>query len=105
MRVGRKDDRGRLAGSELGRDLALGRWPDFVHHLVPLAVSETCGVVPRLNMPLEARVGPEMMAVGGEMQPRRIGSEASREQPFEIQRSVLSAHNSGKTRLSRVERR
>ena len=51
--------------------------PDLVHHLVPFAVGEPGGVVPRLDLALEARVGPEMMAVRGEVQPSGIGAEAA----------------------------
>ena len=94
-----------MSGPELGRDLALGLGPDLVHHLVPLAVGKPGGVVPRFDLPVEARVGPEMMAVGSEMEPVRIGAEAAAEQPFEAQRSVLIAHSSGKTRFSSVARR
>jgi hypothetical protein len=83
--------------------LSLG--PDFVHHLVPLAVSEPRRVVPRFDLAFEAGVGPQVMAVPGEMQPLGICAETAGEQVFEAQRSVLSAHSSGKILLSRVERR
>ena len=52
--------------------------PDLAHHPVPLAVREAGGVVPRLDLALEAGVGPEMMAVRGEMQPLGIGRQAPR---------------------------
>ena len=77
MRVRGEDDRVRLPGAELARDLGLGLGPDLAHHLVPLAVGEAGGVVPRLDLPLEAGVGPEMMAVRGEMQPVGIGRQAA----------------------------
>jgi hypothetical protein len=46
-----------------------------------------------------------MMAVRREMQPIGIGREAAAEQRLEIQRAVLSDHNSGNTRFSRVDRK
>ena len=76
--VGRKDDRVGLAGAELGGDIGLGLGPDLAHDLVPLAVGEPGGVVPRLDLALEAGVGPQMMAVRGEVQPLGIGAEAAR---------------------------
>jgi len=52
------------------------------------------------------RVFPGTLAVAiSERQPLGIGRQAPREQLLEAQRSVLSAHSSGKMRLSRVERR
>ena len=74
VRVGGEDDRVRLGGAELARDMDLRLGPDLVHHLVPFAVGEAGRVVPRLHVPVEARVGPEMMAVRREVQPRRIGA-------------------------------
>jgi hypothetical protein len=53
--------------------MALRLGPDFAHHLVPLEVGEAGGVVPRLGLALEAGVGPQMVAVRGEMQPLGIG--------------------------------
>src|SRR6185369_4827374 len=100
-----EDDRIRLSGPKLARDIGLRFGPDFAHHLVPLAVGEPRGVVPRLDLPVEAGVGPEMMAVRSEVQPSGIGAEAPREQSLEAQRSVLRAQSSGKTRLSSVARR
>src|SRR5437764_308115 len=79
--------------------------PDLVHHFVPLAVREAGGVVPRFDLPLEARVGPKVMAMRREMQPLGIRRQAAAEQRLETQRAVLSDHSSGKTRLSRVARR
>ena len=109
VRVRRKDDRVRIAGAELARDMRLRLGPDLVHDLVPFAVGEARGVFPRLHMPVEAGVGPEVMAVRGEVQPLGIGAEAPAEQRFEAQaetsKLVLSDHSSGKIRLSSVERR
>ena len=68
MRVGREDDRIRLSGPKLGRDIGLRLGPDLAHHLVPLAVGEPRGVVPRLDLSVEAGVGPQMMAVRREVQ-------------------------------------
>ena len=105
MRVGGENDRIRLSRRKLARDLGLGLGPNLAHHLVPLAVGEARGVVPRLHVPIEAGVGPQVMAVRGEVQPVGVGSEAPAEQRLEAQRAVLSDHNSGKTRFSRVARR
>ena len=105
MGVRRKDDRVGPAGTKLSRDFGLRSGPDLAHDLVPLAVGEAGRVVPRFDLSVEAGVGPEVMAVGREVQPVGIGAEASREQLFETQRSVLSAHSSGKTRFSSVARR
>ena len=73
MGVRRKDDRVGPAGAELSRDLALRLRPDLAHDLVPLAVGKPRGVIPRFDLPVEAGVGPEMMAVRGEVQPVGIG--------------------------------
>ena len=100
----RKDDCAGVVGAKLARDIGLGLGPDLVHHLVPLAVGEPRGVIPCRDLAVEARVGPQMMAVRGEVQPVGIGAAGSAEQRLEAQRSVLSDHSSGNTRLSRVER-
>ena len=105
VRVRGKYDRIRAAGAELGGDIGLRLGPDLVHHPVPFVVGQPRGVVPRLGLSVEAGVGPEMVAVRGEMEPLGVGLDAPREQILEAQRSVLSAHNSGKIRLSSVERR
>ncbi len=81
--VRRKDDGGGVAAAELARHMALRLGPDLVHHLVPLAVGETGGVVPGVGLPGEAGVGPQMMAVRREMQSVRVRGEAAREEWFE----------------------
>ena len=105
MRVRREDDRVRHAGAKLGRDMALRFRPDLVHDAVPFAVGKAGGVIPAFDLPLEACVRPEMMAVRGHVQPRRVGPEASREQMLEVQSSVLSVHSSGKARFRGSPRR
>ena len=60
-----------IAGAELGGDMALRFGPHLAHHLVPLAVGEPGGVLPAFDLSFEAGVGPQMMAVRGEMQPAR----------------------------------
>ena len=102
---GGEDDRRRHVRPELARDVVLRFRPDLVHHSVPLAVRKPSGVVPGLDLPFEARVGPQMMAVRREMQPLGIRRQAAGEQRLETQRAVLSDHNSGKTRFSSVERK
>ena len=94
-----------IARAKLCSHLGLRGGPDLVHHPVPFAVGEPRRVVPRLHLPVETGIRPEMMAVRREVQPRRIGGEAAAEQAFEAQRSVLSDHSSGNRRLSSVARK
>ena len=47
-----------IAGAELGGDVALRLRPDLAHHPVPLAVGQTGRVLPALDLPVEAGVGP-----------------------------------------------
>ena len=103
--VGRKNDGIGAVSAELAGDMGLGLGPDLVHHLVPLAIGKAGGVVPRLDLPLKARVRPEMVTVRREMQPPSVRRQAAAEQRLEAQRAVLSDHNSGKTRFSSVARR
>src|SRR4051812_15559845 len=103
MGVGREDDRVGHAGAELRGDFALSFGPNLAHDLVPFAVGEPRGVLPRLELSVVAGVGPQMMTVRREMQALGIGVQALAEQRLETQRSVLSDHNSGKMRLSSVE--
>ena len=93
------------AAAELARDVALSLGPHFFHHLFPFAVGEAGRVVPRFYVSFPARVRPKVVAVRREVQSHGIGTETSREQGLETERSVLSAHSSGKTRLSSVDRR
>ena len=101
----REHDRVGHAAAKLASDIRLGLGPDLIEDFVPLGVGQAGGVVPRLDLAVEAGVGPQMMAVRGEVQALRICGQTPAEQPLETQRSVLSAHSSGNTRLSRVERR
>ena len=103
--IWREHDGVGLTRSELSRDLGLRGGPHLAHHLVPFEVGEQGRILPRLHVTIEARVGPEVMAMGREMQPLRIRAEAPAEQVLEAQRCVLSAQSSGKTRLSSVDRR
>ena len=59
--------------------------PDLAHHLVPLMVGQARGVFPAFDLAVEDGVGPQMMAVRGEMQPARRGAEALGEQRLEAQ--------------------
>ena len=105
MRVAGEHNGIGLVRAELGGDVRLCLRPDLAHDLVPLAVGKGRGVGPRLHLPIEAGVGPQVMTVRGEVQSAGVGAQTAAEQRLEAQRSVLSAHNSGKTRLSSVERR
>ena len=79
MGVGREDDGfGHRRPSSRG-DMGLRLGPDLAHDPVPLAVGEPRRILPAFDLPVEAGVGPQMMAVRGEVQPLRIGGEAPRE--------------------------
>ena len=103
--VGREHDRVWHAGTQLVGDMGLSLGPHFAHHPVPFLVGEPGRVFPRLDLAIEAGVGPQMMAVRGQVQPLRSRPERAREQMLEAQRPVLSAHNSGKARFDRVDSR
>ena len=105
MRVRRKHDRVRHCRTEFVRHMALRLGPDLVHDPVPLAVSQSRRIFPAFDLPFEAGVRPQMMAVGGHVQPVRIGAEAPREKRLETQSDVLSDQSSGKARFSSVDRR
>ena len=79
MGVGSEGDRRRVRQVEDPRHMALRRRHDVSEHLLPLAVGEAGGVEPALLLRREGDVGPEMMAVGGKMQPLRIGGDEALE--------------------------
>src|ERR1043165_2632223 len=79
MGVRSEDDRVGLGAADLGRDLGLRPRPDFAPPLVPLAIGQPRCVLPRLHVAVKARVRPEVMAVGREMQPHGIGAQAPAE--------------------------
>jgi hypothetical protein len=53
--------------AEFGGDLRLRLWPQLAHHPLPLAVGKPGGVLPALDLPGEAGVGPQVVAVRGHM--------------------------------------
>ncbi len=59
------------------RDIRLRLGPDLAQDLVPFVVGQTGGVVPRLGLAVEAGVGPQVMAVRGEVQALGIGGRGS----------------------------
>ena len=102
MRIRREHDRRRIAAPQFVGDMGLRLGPHLAHHAVPLAVGKPRGILPAFDLPGEARVGPQMMAVRGEVQPPGSGAKALREQRLEAHRLVLSDHSSGKARLVSV---
>src|SRR5690242_21271626 len=59
VRVGREDDGVGISSAELPGNMGLRLGPNRVHHLVPLAVGEAGGIVPRLHLAFKARVWPQ----------------------------------------------
>ena len=105
VRIRGEDDRRRVAGAKLSRDLRLRLGPHLAHHPVPFGVGEPRGIVPAFDLPVAAGVGPQMMAVRGKVQPPRRGAEAAREQPLGAHNSVRSDHSTGKARFDSVAAR
>ena len=66
-------------------DMTLRLGPDLAHDPVPLAVGEPRRIFPAFDLPFEAGVRPQMMAVRSHVQPVRIGAEAPREKRLETQ--------------------
>ena len=66
---------------------------------------EACSFVPSFVVAIEAVVGPQMVTVGGEVQPFRRCAERAREEPLEAHNSVRSDQSSGKARLDKVDAR
>ena len=66
-----------IAAAKLGGDMGLRLGPHLAHHPVPFAVGEPRGIVPAFDLPGEAGVGPQMMAVRGEVQPVGRRAEAA----------------------------
>ena len=100
-----KDNRRRVAGAKFDRDLGLCLGPYLAHHLVPFAVGKARGVVPSFDLAVETDVGPQMMAVRGDVQavaarPRGFSKTGALKLKFRY----CSDQSSGKARLSSVER-
>ncbi len=74
MRIRSEDDRVGHSGPKLIGDVPLRFGPDFAHDPVPLAVGEARRILPAFDLALEAGVGPQMVAVRGDVQPVRIGT-------------------------------
>ena len=105
MGVGGEDDRGRIAAAELDGNLGLGFAPQWEHHMAPLAIGESGGIIPALDLAVKAGVGPQMMAVRGDVQAVWRGGKTARKQMLVTHRSVLRDHSSGNARLVRVDSR
>ncbi|WP_246450399.1 hypothetical protein [Sphingomonas rhizophila] len=103
--VGGEHDRIGGGTAKLRRHRSLRGGPDLAHHPVPFAVSEARSVVPAFDLAIEAGVGPQMVTVGGEVQPFRRCAERAREEPLEAHNSVRSDQSSGKARLDKVDAR
>ncbi len=80
--------------------------PDLAHHPVPFMVGQASGVFPAFDLALERGVGPQMMAVRGEMEPVGSGSRgSSRKSGLKLKVRSSATISSGKARLVRVEAR
>ena len=102
MRVRRKAEGRGIRQVELIRDMLLRLRPDRSHDPVPFVVGQNSCIVPSCHMSVTACIGPEMMAVGSEMQPLRIGRQRAGKQMFPAHSWVRSDQSSGKARLPTV---
>ena len=100
--VGRKDQTvGRGQVQLLGHvRLRLGN--DLAEDQVPLAVGEAVGLGPGLHLRVETGVWPQVMAVGGEMQPLGIETQGAREEGFVAHGAKLAGGGGGVTCRSSV---
>ena len=105
MGIGSEDDGRWITAPKLFGDMGLRLGPHLAHDPVPLVVGKPGRIFPAFDLALERGVGPQMMAVRGEMKPVGRGGEALRKERLEAQSSVLSDQSSGKARLVRVEAR
>ena len=71
-----------VGGAKLIGDMALRLGPDLAHDPVPFAIGQPRGIVPRLDLPRKAGVGPQMMAVRRQVEPPRCRGQAFGEQAF-----------------------
>ena len=97
VRVRREHDAVRRWQFQLRRDIGLRLRPDLAHHAVPFVIRQTRRVVPRFLLPLEAGVGPQVMAVRRKVQPLRRRAQRSREEPLEAHSLFLTICSSAST--------
>jgi len=102
MGIGGEAERRGIGQLQFIRDMLLRFGPDRPHDPVPFVVRQRRRVLPGGKMTGMAGIGPEMMAVRGEMQAVGIGRQGSGKQMFPAHSWVRSDHNSGKARLPTV---
>ncbi|MNC29706.1 hypothetical protein D3C75_779690 [compost metagenome] len=82
--------------------MLLGFGNDLAEHQIPLAVGEAVGLGPGLDLGVETGVGPQMMAMGGEMQPLGIQTQGAREEGLVAHPATLPGSTQGPTEKRRV---
>ncbi|MNN66967.1 hypothetical protein D3C81_1825720 [compost metagenome] len=87
--VGGEDQAVRRGQVQFPRHMLLGLGNDLAEDQLPLAVGEAVGLGPGLDLGVEAGVGPQVMAVGGEMQSLGIEAEGAREEGLVAHASTL----------------
>ena len=88
MGVRREDQRGGVGQRQLAGDLRAEIRQHRSQHLGPFPVLQPRGGVPGLDLGGAGHVGPGVVAVGGDMQPRGIGGEEAGEMGAQIQHGV-----------------
>src|SRR5690606_16210800 len=83
--------------AQLARDVALSLGDDLAEDQVPFAISETVGLGPGADLAVEAGVGPQVVAVGGEMQAFGGEAERAREQGLVVHEGPLTRRAAGVT--------
>ncbi|MNI50190.1 hypothetical protein D3C73_1048360 [compost metagenome] len=95
--VGGEDQPVGRGQAQFAGDVALSLGDDLAEDQVPFAVGEAIGLGPGLDLAVEAGVGPQVMAVGGEMQPFGIEAERAREQGLVAHDATLTRGRDGVT--------
>ena len=75
MGVRREGNRGGVWQIQFARDMPLRFTPDGSHHFFPFVIGQRCSVLPGLNLAIQTRVRPKVVAMRGEMQPVRSGAK------------------------------
>jgi|GEM_PF-6302592 len=76
--------------AQFARDVSLSLGDDLAEDQVPFAIGETVGLGPGPDLAVEAGVGPQVVAVGGEMQALGIKTERAREQGLVVHEITLT---------------
>ncbi|MNT19948.1 hypothetical protein D3C72_1552360 [compost metagenome] len=82
---------------QLLRHMLLRLGDDLAEDQLPLAVGEAVGLGPGLDLGVEAGVGPQVMAVGGEMQAFRVKAERARKEGLVAHGAKLAGGGGGVT--------